>query len=179
MRNQPVSIREINRQRILNLIRHNPGISRASMVKQTDLGKATVSTSVSDFIKAGVVCEVGTGAQRASAGRRPVRLELNRQVRLAIGVELTGSECIAAITDLHADPLRVVRYPMADTSVEASIDVIVNAVDQLLDGHDRSRLIGVGVGLPGPVDVSQSPGIYFRGVAKYQIARQWFRAAAF
>lgn len=155
MPDQPVSIREINQQRILNLIRLQPGIWRAQIVKETDLGKATVSTIVSKFIAAGVVREVGTGEQRAPAGRRPVKLELNGQARLAIGVELTGSECIATITDLYARPLRVVRYPMAEPSVETSVELVVNAVNQLSDGYDRSRLIGLGVGVPGPVDVSR------------------------
>ncbi|MCK4900722.1 MAG: winged helix-turn-helix domain-containing protein, partial [Anaerolineales bacterium] len=51
MGNSPVSIREINQQRILNLVRQNPGISRASIVNTTNLGKATVSTIVSNFIE--------------------------------------------------------------------------------------------------------------------------------
>jgi len=155
MYDPPVSIREINQQRILNLIRLQPGICRAEIVKQTELGKATVSTIVSDFIDAGAVREVGTGEQHAPAGRRPVRLELDRQIRLAIGVELTGSEAIAVVTDLYAHPLQVVRYSLADASVETSVDLVVEVVDQLMSGRDVSRLIGVGVGVPGPVDVSR------------------------
>ncbi len=155
MGNSPVSIREINQQRILNLVRQNPGISRASIVKTTNLGKATVSTIVSNFIEAGVISEVGTTAQRAPAGRRPVKLELNRQVRLAIGVELTGSECVAVITDLYGEPLNVVRLAMKDSTVETSLDVVEEAVNQLLEGFDRSNWIGLGVGVPGPVDVSR------------------------
>jgi glucokinase-like ROK family protein len=155
MSEQPVSIREINQHRILSLIYLHPGIWRAEIARLTDLSRATVSAIVSALIDAGVLCEVGTGVQQALAGRRPVRLELNRQIRLAIGVELTGNECIATVTDLYAHPLCVNRYPMTESSVEVSVDLIVKVVDELVDGYDRSRLIGLGVGVPGPVDVAR------------------------
>lgn len=155
MIDQPTSIKEINYLRVLNLLRLHPGISRAEIVNQTGLSKATVSTIVSELMNEELVCEDGAGVQLASAGRRPVRLKLNGQVRLAIGVELTGTECIAALTDLYSEPLRVVRYPMAESSVETSMDFIARAVNQLLEGHDASRLLGVQVGVPGPVDAAR------------------------
>ena len=155
MNAQPISIREINQLRVLNLIRDRPGISRSEILRRTNLGKATISTIVSTFIEAGVVKEAGAGVRQGSAGRRPVKLELDRQVRMAIGVELTGSECIAILTDLHAHPLHVVRHTMADSSINTAIEHIVRVVDQLLVGHDRTGLLGIGVGVPGHVDASQ------------------------
>lgn len=152
MMEQPASIKEINQLRILNLLRLQPGISRAEIVNQTGLSKATVSTIVADLINDELVYEDGFGVQMASAGRRPVKLKLNGQIRLAIGIELTGSECVAALTDLYSDPLRVARYPMAESSVDTSINFIVQAVTELLEGYDPSRLLGVEVGVPGPVD---------------------------
>lgn len=97
--------------RILDLLRLSPGISRIEIVNQTGLGKATVSTIVSGFINEGVAFEEGTGEQLGPAGRRPVKLRLNSQIGLAIGVELTGSECIATLTDLYCEPLRVIHHP--------------------------------------------------------------------
>jgi glucokinase-like ROK family protein len=169
MLDQPTSIKEINELRILNLLRVYPGISRSQIVSRTGLSKATVSTIVSEFIQEGVVCEAGAGVQIASAGRRPVKLRLNGQIRLAIGVELTGSECIATLTDLYSDPLRVVRYPMADVSVDASIDLIVQSVNQLLDGYDASRLLGVGVGVPGPVDATRQRVIQAENIGWFDV----------
>ena len=149
---QPSSIKEINQLRILNLLRFNPGISRVELAGQTGLGKATVSNVVSELINEGVVYEDGTGPQAGPAGRRPIRLRLNGEFQLAIGAELTGNECIAALTDLYATPLRFVRYPVPDTSVETCLNVLAQAVYELMAGEDVARLLGVGVGLPGPVD---------------------------
>lgn len=152
---QPSSIKEINQLRILNLLRFNPGISRVELASQTGLGKATVSTVVSELITEGMVYEDGTGRQAGPAGRRPIRLRLNGEYQLAIGAELTGSECIAVLTDLYAAPLRFVRYPVPDTSVETCLGVLANAVCELMAEEDVARLLGVGVGLPGPVDAAR------------------------
>ena len=169
MIDQPSSIKEINHHRILNLLRLRPGISRVEIVNQTGLGKGTVSTIVSRFIREGVVREVGKGVQLASVGRPPVKLKLNARVHLAIGIELTGSECIAALTDLYSAPLRVEHCTMPDLSVDAALDVIARTVDQLMDGYDMASLLGVGVGVPGLVDETRQRVIYCENIGWFDV----------
>ncbi len=152
MLDQIPSSKDLNHLRVLNLLRLYPGISRAEIVNRTGLSKATVSTIVSELIDEALVYEDGAGVQLASAGRRPVKLRLNGQIRLAIGVELTGSECIAVLTDLYGEPLHVLRYPMAESSVNTSTQVIVQAVNQLLEGYDPARLLGVEVGVTDAIE---------------------------
>lgn len=169
MLDQLPSSKDINHLRILNLLRLYPGISRAEIVNRTGLSKATVSTIVSELIDEVLVYEDGAGVQLASAGRRPVKLKLNGQMRLAIGVELTGSECIAVLTDLYGEPLRVLRYPMAESSVNTSIHVIVQAVNQLLEGYDSARLLGVEVGVPGPVDPTRQRVVQAENIGWFDV----------
>jgi glucokinase-like ROK family protein len=169
MIDQPTSIKEINQLRILNLLRLQPGISRSEISHQTGLSKATVSTIVSELIDEGLACEDGAGVQTSTAGRRPIKLKLNGQVRLAIGIELTGSECVAALTDLYSEPLRVLRYPMLDSSVDAAINLVVQAVDELLDGYEVDRLLGVEVGVPGPVDAAQQRVIQAENIGWFDV----------
>ena len=148
-------LKKTNPQVVLNLLRLNPGISRAEIARRAELGKATVSHIISEFIAEGIVVETGAGVQPGRAGRRPVRLQLNGGFRVAIGVEITGTECVAALTDLYADPIRLVRYPMPESSVHTSIETINLAVHELMEGQEWDRLLGVGVGVPGPVDAHQ------------------------
>ncbi len=155
MSKAPTSIKAINKLRVLNLLRLYPGISRAEICAKSGLGKATVSTIVSEWIAAGVISEAGARVRLSSIGRRPVNLELNGTARVAIGIELTGSECIAALTDLCNEPLRVLRTPMASSSIAATVEVIEKAAAELMKGHGRQRLLGIGVGVPGPVDVDR------------------------
>lgn len=152
MLEQPTSIKVINQRRVLHLLRVNPGIPRVEIASRTGLGKATISSIVSEFIAQGIVYEDGVASQPVAVGRRPVRLRLNAQARLAIGVELTGSECIATLTDLCAEPLRVVRCPVPDMSPDGAVRAIAQCIRGLLEDHDPTNLLGVGVGVPGPVD---------------------------
>ena len=161
--------KQIYHHRILNLLRLRPGISRVEIVNRTGLGKGTVSTIVSRLIREGVVREVGKGVQLASVGRPPVKLKLNACVHLAIGIELTGSECIAALTDLYSDPLRVEYCTMPDLSVDAALDAIARTVDQLMDGYDMASLLGVGVGVPGLVDETQQRVIYGENIEWFDV----------
>jgi glucokinase-like ROK family protein len=169
MLDQFPSNKDINHLRVLNLLRLHPGISRAEIVNRTGLSKATVSSIVSELIHEGLVHEDGIGMQLASAGRRPVKLKLNGQIRLAIGVELTGSECIAVLTDLYGEPLRVLRHPMAESSVNTSLHVILQTVNQLLEGYDPARLLGVEVGVPGPVDPTRQRVVQAENIGWFDV----------
>jgi N-acetylglucosamine repressor len=149
-----MSVKAVNQRRVLNLLRAEPGISRVEIAGRTGLGKATISSIISDFIAQGLVREDGV-AEQTSVGRHPVRLRLNTLAGLAVGVELTGSECIAALTDLCAEPLRVIRYPTPNMSADVVVSLIAQSVHTLLDGYDASKLLGVGVGVPGQVDLAR------------------------
>jgi glucokinase-like ROK family protein len=90
---------------------------------------------------------------------------LNGKTRLAIGVELTGRECIATLTDLYAEPLHFVRYAMLSPTIEASIDIVVQAIIELMEGYDPVKLLGVAVGVPGPVDEKRQRVIQAENIA--------------
>ncbi len=152
MKNNPSLTVVTEHQRlVLKLLRSQPGISRSDLIRRTGLGKATISQIVSRFIEKGLLCEDGAAEQTSVAGRPPVRLRLNGEYYLAIGVELTGAECIGGLLDLYSTPLQIVRYPLPDRSVRTAVDAIGVAVQDLLVGHNRECLLGIGVGVPGMV----------------------------
>jgi N-acetylglucosamine repressor len=150
----PVAIKPINQLRILNALRYQPGLSRAAMARQIGLGKATISTIVADFIARGLVHEDGPEGDHSLAGRRPTRLQLNGEAFVAIGMELTGHECIAVLTDLAGRCLRTLRRPTPNTTVEGAIAILADALAELTEGRDIRRLAGVGVGIPGVIDAA-------------------------
>ena len=169
MASLPASIKEINQFRILDLLRHHPGISRSEIVGLTGLSKATISSIVSDFINSNLIFEIGCGTQHSTAGRSPIKLSLNGDARLAIGVELTGSECVAVLTDLYANPLLVERRPLTDKSVEIALGLIQDCFSQLMKNHDPDKLLGIGVGVPGPVDPPRQQVIFAENLGWFDI----------
>ena len=152
MVDQTTSIKEINRIRILNLLRLYPGASRIELVKKTGLTKGAVSSLVADLLHEGLIQEVGAGVQLAATGRPPIQLQLKAGTHLAIGIELTGTRCVSVLADLYSKPLREIRCEVTDTSVDGLSDLVSHIVDELMAGYPVSKLLGVGVGVPAIVD---------------------------
>src|SRR2546423_1657591 len=68
------TIRDINRQFVLNYIRDREPISRAEIARVTALQRSTVSTIVEELKTEGLIEEIGAGA--STGGRRPTLIRL-------------------------------------------------------------------------------------------------------
>ena len=77
------TIRDINRQIVLNYVREREPISRAEIARETDLQRSTISAIVEALTAEGLVEEVGEG--ESTGGRRPTLLRLRTKEAIAIG----------------------------------------------------------------------------------------------
>ena len=77
------TIRDINRQIVLNYVREREPISRAEIARETELQRSTVSAIVDCLIGEGLVEEIGAG--ESTGGRRPTLLRLRTAGAIAIG----------------------------------------------------------------------------------------------
>ena len=79
---------------------------------------------------------------------------------IAIGIDVGGTTISAALVPENGQPLETVNWhgDMA-RGPEAVLDDIINKIDQLLESHgvSRDRVVGIGVGAPGPL--SQKRGV--------------------
>jgi glucokinase-like ROK family protein len=146
-------MRELNTHIILNLIRQEGSISRAEIAKRTQLSRSTVSNIITALLEHGVVAEAGTGPSRV--GRRPIMVNFNYQAGYVVGVDLGANHLLTLVTDLEG---RVLAENERPVSVAAGPDVVlpalVSAIDEIVReaGVEMERVIGVGVGVPGPLD---------------------------
>ena len=151
------SLRELNRRRIVDALREKGTASRAELARATGLSRSTVSTIVSDLMAAGLVSEQGeaTGvAHGEQGGRPPVPLALNTSAGVALGVDFGHTHLRVAAADLsHTVLAEAGRELDVDHSAEQGLDGAAELVEQVLAeaGVDRGRVIGVGMGLPGPI----------------------------
>jgi len=68
------TIRDINRQIVLNYVREREPISRAEIARETALQRSTVSTIVDALQADGLIEEIGAG--ESTGGRRPTLLRI-------------------------------------------------------------------------------------------------------
>lgn len=170
-------IRDLNRNQVLNLIKSRGPISRVALARLSGLSPATITGITAGFVRNGLVREMGQG--ESTGGRRPVMLRLNRGAGFVVGAKLMESQIVAAVTDLDARVLqhRVVpvrrggRGGSRSTEPSVFLAALVEAIETTIAASDVGwdRLLGIGVGMAGLVDVRAglcrySPFLGWQGV---------------
>jgi predicted NBD/HSP70 family sugar kinase len=156
-------LRERNKLRVIEALRQQGTASRSDLARLTGLSRTTITSLVADLQGRGLVVEQ-TGPSDtgpAGRGRPPTLLRLDPSAGTALGVYFGHDHVRVAAADLSSTVLaeRTVELDV-DHSQAASFDAAVSLVDVVLDeaGHARSDVIGVGMGLSGPVDLSGTVG---------------------
>jgi predicted NBD/HSP70 family sugar kinase len=140
---------------LFQLLRDGRPRTRAELAAMTGLARSTVGLRLDALVALGLV---GPFADAVSTGGRPPsRVALVPSARVVLGADFGAGHLNLVLTDLMGVALTGRRslLDIAD-GPEASLATMVTEADALLAGLGRSRrdLIGVGIGLPGPVQFS-------------------------
>jgi glucokinase-like ROK family protein len=151
------SRRERNRRRVVAALREAGAASRADLARRTGLSRTTVSTLVGELLDAGTFVESETQSTAAGdgGGRPPVLLSFARSAGVAIGVDFGKRHLRVAVADLGHTILAERVQPLdSDQPAEVGLAAAVQLVEETLDesGVTSSDVVGVGMGLPGPID---------------------------
>ncbi len=142
------TIRDINRQIVLNYVRVRSPISRAEIARETSLQRSTVSAIVDDLQDSGFIEEIGTGD--STGGRKPTLLQLKTGTPCVIGVDITPRETTIVLADLGGNLLHKETLPTSP-DLEYMNEQILTRVTTLVRANERYDL-EVGVSVPGIAD---------------------------
>ena len=121
----------------------------------TGLARSTVSNRVDALLAVGLVHPAGEAV--STGGRPPARVAFNPLAGVVIAVDLGATHATIAVTDLSGQILdsETRTLDIAD-GPEAVLDAALAEGARLLEkgDHDASRLAGIGIGVPGPVEHS-------------------------
>lgn len=158
--------KEFNRRLVLKQIRHHAGISRSDIVRLTGLSKATVSAIVAELIETGLVVE--NGNQNPPVGRPKISLALVADANYALGAELTDEGCRVVLVNLDAKPIRQIFRPVLspDLGADTLVRLLAECVVEAIAGIDTTRILGLGVCVPGIVDPT-------KGMVTYSVILPW------
>jgi glucokinase-like ROK family protein len=151
------SLRELNRGRVIDVLRDRGTASRAEIARATGLSRSTVSTIVAKLIEAGLVTEEEAAgvAYGDHGGRPPILLSLEKSAGVALGVDFGHTHLRVAVSDLSHEVLAEdARDLDVDHSAAEGLDAAADLVERVLKRArvQRRRVLGVGMGLPGPID---------------------------
>ena len=148
-----------NHLTVLNSINQEGSFTKMDIVRQTHLSLPTVISILTDLIAEGFVTENGQG--RSRGGRPPSLYHFNPKARYAIGIEAKLPLLAIGLVDLQQNLVSLVEYPFSEQATPGYVlQTVEQGINQLFahSSTDLSRLIGIGLGLPG--FVKQDTGVW-------------------
>ncbi|WP_260697075.1 ROK family protein [Streptomyces sp. 130] len=139
--------------RVLELIASGQATSRAELAERLGAAASTISLAVGHLVERGLVAEEGTQTSTGGRPRKALRIGSRDDFALAadlggrharIGVVLPGG----GLADVSTVPFLIADGP------EAALPRLAEALEALAGQREAGRLRGVGLSLPGPVDIA-------------------------
>ncbi|RBM20693.1 MULTISPECIES: ROK family transcriptional regulator [Streptomyces] len=146
------SLHRANLERVVRAVRAAGSLTQADIARGTGLSAATVSNIVRELKELGTV-EVRT---TSAGGRRARSVSLSSDAGIVVGVDFGHSHLRVAVGNLAHQVLAEEAEPFdVDASADQGFDRAEKLVGRLLTvaGVDRAKIIGIGLGVPGPIDV--------------------------
>ncbi|GAA3867553.1 ROK family transcriptional regulator [Streptomyces sedi] len=147
------SLHRANLERVIRAVRAAGSLTQADIARTTGLSAATVSNIVRELKELGTVEVRSTSA----GGRRARSVSLSSDAGIVVGVDFGHSHLRVAVGNLAHQVLAEEAEPLdVDASADQGFDRAEKLVDRLLAvaGMDRSKIIGIGLGVPGPIDMT-------------------------
>ncbi|MCK9902976.1 ROK family transcriptional regulator [Frankia sp. Cpl3] len=138
---------------LFQMLRDGRPRTRADLATRTGQARSTIAARVDQLLASGLVTPTGESA--STGGRPPTTFVFNPGARLVVAVDLGALHGHVAITDLAAnvlaersEPLPIQQGPddVLDWVARTGLDLLAQS------GRSLDEVVGVGVGLPGPVN---------------------------
>ncbi|HET8782050.1 MAG TPA: ROK family protein, partial [Pyrinomonadaceae bacterium] len=140
------TIRDINRQIVLNYVRERGPISRAEIAHETALQRSTISLIVEELRVEGLIEEL---SGESTGGRPPILLSLRTADAVAIGVDVGTNRTLVATSDLAG---RVLEQEQFETSADSTVTTAnIIELSRKLIARNNGTIEGIGISLPGLV----------------------------
>jgi predicted NBD/HSP70 family sugar kinase len=140
---------------LLSLLRDGRPRTRAELISCTGLARSTVTQRVDLLLGSGLIGHAGDGV--STGGRPPARVAFNPSARIVLGADVGATHARLAVTDLAGAVLAETVYELdiAD-GPDVVLPGLVRCVRKLVrrTGRRVDELLGLGLGLPGPVEHS-------------------------
>jgi predicted NBD/HSP70 family sugar kinase len=147
---------DFNEAVVLDAIRRVPeGLSRVELARATGLSAQTVTNICRRLLTSGLAREAGTTSSGAGKPRR--LLQLIPEARYAVGVHLDPAVVTFVVLDMLG---RIVARTQRPTPEAADPDGTLVEMGQSINALisesqvPRDRILGLGVAVPGPVDLA-------------------------
>ncbi|MDB1086443.1 ROK family transcriptional regulator [Streptomyces sp. ACA25] len=140
---------------LLQLVRDGRPRTRAELAAQSGLARSTVAERIDALLDSGLLRHTDKGP--STGGRPPSMYAFNPEARVVLAADVGATHVNAALTDLAGEVLAEEDRPIdIAAGPEAVLEDLCRLGGALLEqvGRTQADLLGIGIGLPGPVEHS-------------------------
>jgi len=145
---------DYNQAVVLDLIRREPGQSRADLQRTSGLASQTISNITRRLIDAEMIRE--EEPSDSARGRPSIPLVVNGDGAFAVGVHIDPARLTIVLLDVAGEVRREAQLRTPQGSDPGALTALIAVTTGRLIREariDRDRVLGLGIAAPGPLDV--------------------------
>ncbi|MFF7293478.1 ROK family protein [Microbacterium sp. NPDC008134] len=144
---------DFNQAVVVEAIRRaGEALSRTELAAATGLSAQTLTNITRRLLDDGLIAEAGRAIN--GPGKPRVLLRLVAESRYSVGVHLDPAVVTVVLLDLAGTAVARRLIPVGAPEPARVIDAMAQAIEAVIGeaGVDRSRIVGIGLAAPGPLD---------------------------
>lgn len=153
-------IKKTNRFEIFNLLYKKNSLSKRDIQLMLGLSLPTITQHLTDLLDEGLI--YNNGYMTNTGGRNAAVYSIADGSKVAVGLDITRHHITAVVINLHGTVIASLRASHMFERTDAYLKYLGEMVDQILSENDidRSKVLGVGIGLPGLTNAAYDRIVY-------------------
>ncbi|AGC68043.1 putative xylose repressor [Thermoclostridium stercorarium subsp. stercorarium DSM 8532] len=150
---EPNYIKAQNRKLVFDLFMSENELSRADIVKKTNMSFPTVMKIIDFFISRNLVHDTGISVSSSEgAGRKGRLLRFNPDAYGAVGIVFEGKYINMGYVNLKGETIESVSMNSGDSSGNFRLSKLLGGIGKLIENNKNIPCLGIGIGLPKVVN---------------------------
>jgi len=169
-------IRKRTRRAIYDFIREQGVATQNEIAASLGISLPTVTKYLRHFMAAGLLVQGAKLSSGPNGGRSPITYACVADGRLAVGVDITRDRITCLIVNLEREVLALCHADRGFDRSDAYFEFVGQEVMAMIDetGVDQTRILGVGVAVPGLISETTGQVTYGRVIDNYGITAAGF-----
>jgi predicted NBD/HSP70 family sugar kinase len=144
----------VNRKKILKELYFSKTLTCAELCQKTDKSFPLITKLINELLEEGLITE--TGYATSTGGRRPLTYAINKDVMYVVSIAMDQFITRIAIMDMENNfVLPVQKFELPLSKNPKALPILADKIEEVIlsSGISKGKILGIGIGMPGLVDV--------------------------
>ena len=169
-----VEVKRQNRNRVFRYVNGQTETSMPEISAALDISGPTVLTIVNELKEEGVLREAGE--LKSTGGRKAKAIAAVKDVKYAIGIDLTVNHISITYTDLSGKALKHERIRKRFIYTNEYLDELAGIIDAFIEENQipKEKILGIGISMPCIIDEKEALITYSNALNIYNVScEEW------